>query len=627
MKRLLVLLLLIAAAFTGLDAIECILADGRAIPADSRQYHFRHHNSNVDFHFFGSNKWVVRFDIQSAYPTLSSVSFNVQGVRLFFPNPGDSVTVELYTDQDGQPGSPVRTASAPIDQSLMDISFSEVYNAETVWLMVSYPTSVGNRWVSASRGGGEHSYFLNAVGEMQVLSSFAAAGFGAELLFGLLGEFVLPEQDLQLCSFDLQGDLLPGNSVIPAFSVYNHGDHGISSANLLITLSRPGAPAYATHNIVIPDEITPRTLMQFDGETSWLQSISLPDSATQMSVVARLTGEHPENDTLLVNNTITKAFSVFTDEIPILLTENLLHQDESAVINAIQDAYPDSRMHRLNYFPMLSDSLANLASQRRFFWYGLNSLPVTIGMGKGRITGFREDYGSLYADLTESMAGSRTFISSSSCSAGSQEGTESVNVNLELHNARTRIYTSGAQSIMSGSRIFVALARKFTSDGVDRYYLDRFVAFADTTSATLGMGASLTKTYSFTISGITSGELVANYRLYYWIQGNDGSAIHYVNYMDFEPDHFVTNQDIVNQVPALRVGPNPAVKGQSISVTAKSGGRISIYNIRGQLILRENEFKGTLDLPNSLFPVSGVYLLRFEGKGNTPETRKISIIK
>ncbi|MDD4806289.1 MAG: hypothetical protein PHO35_05845, partial [Candidatus Cloacimonetes bacterium] len=171
MKRLLVLLLLIAAAFTGLDAIECILADGRAITADSRQYHFRHHNSNVDFHFFGSNKWVVRFDIQSAYPTLSSVSFNVQGVRLFFPNPGDSVTVELYTDQDGQPGSPVRTASAPIDQSLMDISFSEVYNAETVWLMVSYPTSVGNRWVSASRGGGEHSYFLNAVGEMQVLSS------------------------------------------------------------------------------------------------------------------------------------------------------------------------------------------------------------------------------------------------------------------------------------------------------------------------------------------------------------------------------------------------------------------------------------------------------------------------
>ncbi|HOA29247.1 MAG TPA: T9SS type A sorting domain-containing protein, partial [Candidatus Cloacimonadota bacterium] len=336
---------------------------------------------------------------------------------------------------------------------------------------------------------------------------------------------------------------------------------------------------------------------------------------------------HPENDTLLVNNTITKAFSVFTDELPILLMENLLHQDESAVINAIQDTYPDSRMHRLHYFPILSDSLANLASQRRFFWYGLNSLPVTIGMGKGRINGFRDDYGSLYADLIESMDGLHTFVSSSSCSAGSQEGTESVIVNLELHNARTRIYTSGTQSIMNGSRVFVALARKFAYDGVDRYYLDRFVAFADTTSATLAMGTSLTKTYSFTISGITSGELVANYRLYYWIQGNDGSAIHFVNYMDFEPDNFVTNQDIVNQVPALRVGPNPAVKGQRISVTAKSGGRISIYNLRGQLILRENEFKGTLDLPNSVFPVSGIYLLRFEGKGNTPVTRKISIIK
>ncbi|HPF08955.1 MAG TPA: hypothetical protein PL020_04395, partial [Candidatus Cloacimonadota bacterium] len=65
MKRtfLLISLLLLVAM---LPAIQCLMADGSRIPADSRDYHFRYHNSTNDYYFFGANKWAVSFDFSTA---------------------------------------------------------------------------------------------------------------------------------------------------------------------------------------------------------------------------------------------------------------------------------------------------------------------------------------------------------------------------------------------------------------------------------------------------------------------------------------------------------------------------------------------------------------------------------
>jgi hypothetical protein len=628
MKQIALLLMLISAIGL-LAALQCVAADGAEIQMDSREFHYRYHTSTNDFLFFGANKWAVRFNFRNAYPSLSTVNFEVQGARLWFPNPGDSVTVELLADLDGQPGQSLRTKRVPINESLVDIYFDESHTAQQIWLMVSYNTNMSNSWVAASRLGGNNSYYMNEVGDVQILSSFASAGYNCELLFGLLGDFPLSEPDLQLYSFDLVGDMLPGSRVIPGFSVYNHSAQSIANASLELVLSKPGLPAYETHNIDIQEPIPPFTMMDFGFDTPWLTNLDLPDSPTQLRIEATLSSELSENDTLLVNNQLNKAYSIFEEEMPILLIENFLRIDETGVITTLQDPLLEEKHHRLQYYPMLSDSLSNLPSQRRFNWYQFNSVPRTVGMGHAQVTGFRDDYPILFEQVIDSIEDSRTFVSSSTCTASAQEGTESIQVDIGLQNQNTSLYTAVGQSIMSGSRFFVALARKHALEGSEHFVLERFVSFADTINVALNAGSTINKSYSFTISGISSGELVDNYRLYYWLQGNSGGRIHYANFAGFRPETFVGISDAVLAPPRLELYPNPLRKGNELTLRNKtaSRGSLSIYNLKGQLIYRETEFKGELKLKDSHFPASGIYFLRYEDGEGQAQTKKLSIVK
>ncbi|MDD4666703.1 MAG: T9SS type A sorting domain-containing protein [Candidatus Cloacimonetes bacterium] len=628
MKRtfLLISLLLLVAM---LPAIQCLMADGSRIPADSRDYHFRYHNSTNDYYFFGANKWAVSFDFSTAYPGLSALEFEISAARLWFPNPGDEVQIELCTDVDGQPGEVVRSASAFINQSLMDISFGESYSASKIWLMVSYTTDIGHRWVSASQSGGSNSYFMNEVGDIQMLSSFATAGFGCELLFGLLGDFQLAEPDLQLCSFDLSGELLPGNRVKPAFSIYNHGTESVTSANLELVFSRPGETAYQTLDIPLEEAIPAYSLVEYGVETSWLPEIELPDTPTQISLIASLSSEYTENDTLQINNLITRSYGVFADEMPVVLIENFLRQDETGVICTLQDAVINEHHQRINYYPILSDSLSNLQAQRRFNWYQFNSVPRTVALGDKRITGFREDYSELFSTLISDVQSRRTFVSSSSCSTVPVEGSESIQVEIQLSNAQTDLYSGSGQGIMSGSRFFVALVKKFLGDGYESYVLDRFISFADTIGIAMSAGSSFSKMYSFSSSGITNGELVDNYRLIYWLQGVGGGRIHYANFCDFRPETYVSNSDPLPPVPSIRIWPNPASPSFGINIEAKDlvNGSISVFNIRGQKLCQLDDFKGQHTLPETTFPASGIYIIRFSDTMGRSISKRISIIK
>ncbi len=248
--------------FALLNAIVVIDADGSRIPQD-RQYHFYHHNSTNDYNIYGANRWAVRFNLQSAYPGVAQVSFNVQGARLWFPYPDDSATVELYTDFSSQPGTLVSSKTVNIDANQIDILFDATTNLNSAWLVVNYTTNMNNRYVAASAGGGSNSYFLNQIGENSYLSSLAAAGFNCELLFGLLGEFVLTEPDLELVDFDLLGDVSPGARVSPTFTLYNHSDIQVNNAEVSLVLNKPGFPAYDALSIPIPESIPPRTQWEF----------------------------------------------------------------------------------------------------------------------------------------------------------------------------------------------------------------------------------------------------------------------------------------------------------------------------------------------------------------------------
>jgi hypothetical protein len=362
-----------------LYAIQCVSADGRAIGDSSREYHYHYHSESNDLNFFGANRWAVRFNLRNAYPGLSAVNFRAQGARLWFPFSGGTLGVELRADAAGDPADLLTSQSIDVTGNQIDITFESEHIAETFWLMVDYSTNSSNRFVAASVGGGTHSYFMNQVGNIQQLSSFATAGYACELLFGLLGEFSLGETDLQLCDFDLDGVLLPAGQVKPAFRIYNHSDNIVSNANLRLILSRPGFSQYDTLNVAIPQSLAPRDFYEHLASSDLL--IDLPDEPTQLRIEAVLSSEFAENDTLLANNKIVGNYQVFSDESPVDLIENFMREDESTVIHSIQEPYLSDTLHTLNYYPILSDPLANLPSMQRFNWYGFNSVPRTVVEG------------------------------------------------------------------------------------------------------------------------------------------------------------------------------------------------------------------------------------------------------
>jgi hypothetical protein len=624
LKRLFLLLPLF---FGVLFGIQCISADGTALDLDSREYHYHYHSSTNDLNFFGANRWGVRFNFRTAYPGMSEVNFRVQGARLWFPNPGDAVTVELMSDVNGDPGIVLATQTAAVTDNHIDLYFDTEHIAEKVWLMVDYNTNMSNRFVAASSGGGSNSFYMNQVDDIQHLASLAQAGFNCELLFGVLGDFVFDQVDLELGSFALEGDLLPQNRVWPSFSVYNHSDSIISNASLNLILSRPGFAQYDTLDIIINDTLAPYEQYEYDGSGFAEAEITLPDEPTQLRVEATLTSEYTENDTLIANNYKLLNYQVFSDQSPLQLVENFMRQDETVVINSIQQPYLTDTIHSLQYYPILSDSLANLDSMQRFNWYGFNTIPRTTLAGTQHVIGFTDLYQDRFLEALDQIQSQRSFISSSSCSMQPMEDSENVSVNIQFSNENTSLYTQSGQSLMIGSRIFAGLFQKQDFDGQEGYVLERWIAFADTVNSTLDIGSSVEKSYSFTTSGLSDTELQQDYRLYYWVQANSGGRIYYTNFSDFCAETFTANSDA--QAPGINFSlyPNPVRAQQDLKVSVTGSARLRIFNLRGQLIYANDAFRSELILPNNIFPAAGIYFVRINQEGRVSNTKKISIIK
>lgn len=636
MKRL--VLILFALLLASLNAIVCLDADGNSLDFQDRQYHLYHHHSTVDYYFYGSNEWAVRFDFRKAYPYgdgyISSINFQVQGARVWLPFTGGEATFGLYSDVNGQIGMELESITLPISNSLMDISFSQPYSASAFWLEVSYITNSFNRWVAASHGDGTNSYYLRRINQgnqdVWISNSFASQGFSAELLFGLLGDFEYNTPDLRLTSFDLKGPLLPRSTANPVFGVYNHGSTSVHSAHLRLEISQPDSTQNSTYSIPIPVSIPPYSYMEFGAEDSWLPQVALPVNSSQMRLQAILSSEYTENDTLLINNRISKSYNVFSEEMPVVLIENFLRHHESGILSTLQEPHLSPRHHPLYYYPIMVDSLANLPSERRFNWYQLNSLPYTLGMGNLRIPGIREDYSPLFEALSVEAAQRRTFISEATCQINPSSDSESILLDIQLTNSRSQLYTGSGQSITNNSRFFVALAQKQLIEGSEHYVLKRFIAFADTISTPLNAGQSVLKRYNFELSGISPQDLEENYRLYYWLQGNSERRIHYANYSEFSADSFTANSELVQSpAPQIFVYPNPLRQGENLSISAKNSANshLKIYNLKGQLIYSEAEFKGSLSLDRHLLPASGVYFISLQAPDGRRYHKRITIIK
>jgi hypothetical protein len=618
-------LIILALLFSYLYGIVCISADGEQIPQD-REYHYYLHNNAHDYSFYGANKWAVRFDFSQAYPLMSNVNFTASGARLWFPNPGGQVTVELCTDNVSQPGSVVSVQTVEVSSQQIDIAFPSTSTHDIAWLVVTYETNMQSRYVAASAGGGDNSFYMTTVGDQFYLSSLSNAGFNCELLFGLLGDFTHTEVDLELCDFYLEGDLLPGSRVYPRFTGYNHSNQTLDEVGLSITMNRPGEPRFDSLYIALPQSLAP--LSSFD-YTSDLQFIELPSDPLQLRLDMKLISEIAESDSLSGNNSFNCFFNIFADPMPGQVVENFLRTSGDNAISTIQSPYLNRDFHVLDYYPLLSDPLSNLGAMQRFNWYGFNALPQTIGNGHSRIIGLTQAYESSFAELLDDISADRTFISESSCRLDSIPESANMYLSVSLLNQNTSLYESNLENITLDSRLFVGLFAKPSAESTQKYSLLQWICFADTINTALQPEVTVEKTYSVSFSNLFNDSAETDYRIYYWLQDQYGGRIHFMNFYDFDPQQYTSNADLYTPSLSFSAYPNPLRQDEYLHLSIKdaTAAKISIYNLKGQRIHRQNDITGKLDLCGKLFPASGIYFIRVEQSGKAPQTKKISIIK
>lgn len=632
MKHSLILaaiLLICASTF----AISSLPGTGESVPTP-RQYDFQYHTGSDDLHFYGSMQWAVLFDFDEVYPTQSLSQFAIESALIWFPSLGDSAKVELFTDGNGQPVQRVAQARAQVNQNLMEFDFDTVIQTERIWMVLTYNTTINGPYVSASTGGGTHSYYLNQNYDVPFFQNMANAGFGCEFLFGVRGNFLLSTEDLELVDFSLVGDMQPETELRPEFTIYNHSSQTVFNSQINLQITSPASSEYSVNaNIQITNPIPAHGSLTVTSEHPQYSSYvyTMPRDPLQIKVTAILSSEIDAADTLF-NNSITKYYHIFSHNSPIRLLENFVREYHITQIADYQTPQMTDDLRSLYYFPILQDSLSLVGAYQRYQWYSLFSIPVSVYNGQGRLTGLSSSYPTQLEALID--ANKKTFISQNTCSLTLPSQGENLEIRINLTNSDTHLFNTNAEpNLIQSSRLYAAFFKKHNFNGRELYVLNRWIAYADTISSLNSPGQFLEKLYNTSLSNLDLEDLTQNYRLYYWIQSNTNQEILFAAQQTFQS--FLSNQDELVTAPSLRIYPNPASRSANLQANWDKdykATRLAIFNLRGQLLAEYTDQiydKDNITLPRELFPSSGIYFLRIypakDSRFNAIQSRKIIV--
>ena len=627
------LLMLVWVGFVSLYAVGFIPADGNNISSGfqlQRDREFYYHTYKDEQHWYGTEKWAVRFDFTEEYPTYELSAFDINRIRIYFPvvsSPAYEVTVQVFSDQNNLPGNVLATVSQEVTSSWMEFSLPDIAAQNVVWVVLNCPTAVDGPYVSASRGGGNHSYYWNTNTPVQYYQNLYTAGIYSEFLISVVGRFDLSSTDIELANFDLLPDVSIGASVTPQFVIYNNSDLVVNSAVLHVEITGAGGDFAIQDSLPVIRSINPHSelVIAYDDPDYQEHAVQLPAYATQLKVRANLNTEYTETDTVF-NNTVTRYYDLFDRNLPVKLVENFLRYSESSNLLLSQDAAALDDLTFLNYFPLVADTNYAIGATQRFNWYGLMGLPMTVLGGDSLITGYIANlYGDQFNLAAQGLQEQTTFLMQSSATLSLSEPFINLQMRLVLRNIETYLFDNGIDpNPMRTSRFFAALVNKRNLQGRERYVFARWGAYADTIGTSLQFGESWQKQISIPVNNIPQDSLESNYVLLYWLQNNSSKQIIFANLVPIAGVTHSSEELVPSALTSLVLAPNPIRKGDklhlSLDSALKGNAQYSIYNTRGRLvtsgILTLTEGKATMQ--NDKLTTSGIYFLKLSLPGQNP---------
>lgn len=637
----LTLVILLTAAPIFLHAIDFVQGSGRDISSGfqwQRDREFYYHTSKDDQHWYGTDRWAVRFDFAAEYPTYTNSAFDINRVRIYFPVVPDlemPVTLEIFSDANNLPDELQASVTADISTNWMEFIIPEIDSLSVAWVVLNCQTTGGGPYVSASRGGGIHSFYWNTNTPVEYFQNLYSAGIYSEFLFSVVGRFLLSDTDIELANFDLMPVVELGAEVSPQFTIINNSDHAVQNAVLNLSLTGADPDFEVQDTIYINRMIPPWTelVVTHDDPDYDPFMYQLPGYPTQIKVRATLSSEYSEADTTF-NNSIVRYYNLFERTLPLKLVETFLRYSESQDILFAQDTSSYTSLTRLNYFPVVADTHYAIGATQRYNWYGLMGLPMTMFGGDSLIAGFITDsYEQLYNGAANGLTNQKTFLRQDDSSLNLPSPFNNLSVRLSVRNTGTHVFDNGVDpTLVKGSRFFAALCKKVDLHGAQRYVFYRWGAYADTIGSAIPYGSSWSKQFSVPVSNISAAELASDFDLLYWIQHNTTKEIIFSNLIPLSS--VVSNQEnTVPQVPlSLALSPNPIFNGTQLNLTfskdINTETEYRIYNCKGQLVTqgknRIEQGKGIVS--TDALSASGLYLLQLKpaGKAVSPDLKPVS---
>ncbi len=638
------------AALASLNSIEYISGSGADVspgPNSDRSRDFFYHNNTDDQHWYNTgvtpHKWAVRFDFASEFDTYNISNFVINKVKVYFPVLPDSIhfvslSVTVNDDLVNGPGQLLSgTTVTDTTSNWAEFTLTTPVSVDSAWVVVTCNTSQTGPYISASIGGGTHSYYWNTNAPSPYYQNLFLAGYNSEFLFSVVGRFELSDIDVELSSFELGPQVSLNTNVYPAFTVYNNSDSLVSNSSVVLDITSPDPMFAVQDTIIINRAIQPHSELIVDFNDPDFQDYRylLPESPLQFKVKAVLHTEYDLADTLF-NNTKIKYYDVFSEILPVHLVENFLSSTQMQGLLAEQDLLSGATIKSINYFPLVSDPYYSTGVVQRYNWYSLMGLPVTIVGGDSIITGYLPIlYSQLFTNAINGINLQRTFIRQNSATLTLPEPYSAIRVKIVLRNPDTYVFDNTIDpSITKQSLFYSALCKKVTLHGQERLVFDRWGAYADTIGTAFGIGNSWLKDYNINVNNIGLDSLLTDYAVTYWIQHKTTKQIIYAEVIELNV--IVSNEDnAVSEIPfSLRLAPNPVRLNSELKVILpdsfdKSSIEYKLYNCKGQLIRKGivAYSKSSNVIPVNDIKSSGLYIIRFEIGDKTKPGKTFSTTK
>ncbi|MFO7897047.1 MAG: T9SS type A sorting domain-containing protein [Candidatus Cloacimonadales bacterium] len=593
MRKIVMGLMLVAASL--LTAIDYFPASGQDVGEKARQSEVYYHNNSQDLHWYGSQRWAVRYVINQQFSTIDSLHFRVDGFKVFLPQIGNA-DLQVSFWESGLPetaeNDSLGTVTIPIAEQQIGWNEAEwniPLEQDTIWMVVDYPTFPSQE-IAASNLDGTHSYFY----EDGIFKNMAAEGYSSEFLFTIYGEYLFDfEFDLALSDLQIVQDSL--NHCYPTVNITNNSAQEQTSFVVSYLRSAPLSSGFYqeddfTINLAEPLLAGEERALEL---TDLSDTLSVTPSMYQFELsISMAADQFPENDSSQYS------FDTMPDYSEKILIENFvgLEQYESEQIWEYQaNSTSLQDVDLINYFPYSSDLPYYVSSAlQRFHYYHLGGIPAVIIDGTERLLGYNAAHNAMFSELIADPQ-QKNFASLAALEGTYDITNGTINFELILENDSTHVF----EDFLYDTKLNLLIVEDYPEAGeifgsIYRAELGSFncteLAFRQQQVFEINFN-----THSL-IEPLTGNADFSNCKIFYWLQNEESDQRFLSGEITF--DQFATvsaDPENITAETSLRFA-NPSFSDEALQIKIKAtrdlaNPQIYIYNIKGQKIAQLDNYR------------------------------------